>query len=69
MFGPDGPVAFSSRAVTDLADTIIRLLDDPAEREQRRVAGLADAARRTWQRAGEQVEAQLREALRLAPKA
>ncbi len=64
VFGVDGPVAFSSRRVTDLADTIVRLLDDPAERERRRAAGLGDAAARTWQRAGEQVEAQLREALR-----
>lgn len=66
VFGGDGPVAFSSRRVTDLADTLIRLLDDPAEREQRRAAGLADAAQRTWERAGVQVETQLREALRAA---
>lgn len=67
VFGEDGPVAFAQPQVLDLAATIGRLLDDPQEREARRAAGLAFAEAHTWQRSGEQVEHELREALRLAP--
>lgn len=66
VFGEDGPVAFSKADVLALADTIDRLLADPAERERRREAGLAFARAHTWERSGDQVEAELRTALRLA---
>ncbi len=46
-----------------LADAIERLLADPDLREQRADAGRRLVAERTWERAGEQVEGCLREAL------
>ncbi|MBO9534581.1 MAG: glycosyltransferase [Solirubrobacteraceae bacterium] len=66
VFGDDGPVAFSRPDILALAEVIGRLLDDPAERDRRRAAGLAFAEAHTWERSGRQVEAELRTALRLA---
>ena len=66
VFGTDGPVAFASLDVESVADRIIGLLDDEAERARRAKLGLAFSSEKTWEHAGVQVEAQLREALRLA---
>ncbi|MDQ8046952.1 MAG: glycosyltransferase family 4 protein, partial [Solirubrobacteraceae bacterium] len=66
VFGEDGPVAFAALDATSVADRIIDLLDDPGERERRSVAGLRFVGERTWAHAGDQVEAELRAALRLA---
>ncbi|MFT4034531.1 MAG: glycosyltransferase [Patulibacter sp.] len=66
VFGHDGPVAFAKPQVLELAQVVGRLLDDAEERERRRQAGLAFARAHTWERSGEQVEAELRAALRLA---
>jgi O-antigen biosynthesis protein len=46
-----------------LADAIERLLDDPDLRARRGEAGRRLVAERTWERAGEQFERCLREAL------
>jgi glycosyltransferase involved in cell wall biosynthesis/GT2 family glycosyltransferase len=65
VFGADGPVALSAPDPVALAGVIARLLGDPAERASRSDAGLAFVAGRTWDVAAGQVEAGLREALRL----
>ena len=52
--------------VEALASAVERLLDDAGLRERRRAAGIKLASERTWEAAAEQVEAGLREALRLA---
>jgi glycosyltransferase involved in cell wall biosynthesis len=49
-----------------LASALERLLDDADLRERRRAAGVELVSKRTWAAAAEQVEAGLREALRLA---
>jgi glycosyltransferase involved in cell wall biosynthesis len=54
--------------VGTLASALERLLDDPGLRERRRAAGIELVSKRTWGAAAEQVEAGLREALRLAAK-
>jgi glycosyltransferase involved in cell wall biosynthesis len=59
-FGFDGPITLANADPLALADAVESLLDDPAEREDCRAAGLALAAQRTWARAAEQVEAGLR---------
>jgi O-antigen biosynthesis protein len=46
-----------------LADAIERLLDDPARRQRQSEAGRRLVAERTWERAGEQFERCLREAV------
>ncbi len=69
VFGADGPVSFAAADVHALADRIIALLDDPAERERRRQQGLAFSAARRWEASGVQVEAAVRDALRLAGRA
>ena len=66
VFGEDGPVAFAPADIHAIADRVIELLDDPAERARRAELGLKVAAERTWAHAGDQVEAELRRALRLA---
>lgn len=58
-FGEDGPIALADFHPIALADTLARLLDDAAEREQRAAAGLALAGGRTWANAAEQVEGAL----------
>jgi glycosyltransferase involved in cell wall biosynthesis len=62
-FGDDGPIALAPFDPIGLADTIERLLDDPADRMRRKADGIAYARGRTWERAAEQVEAGLRAAL------
>ncbi|MEA2424758.1 MAG: hypothetical protein QOH13_1168 [Thermoleophilaceae bacterium] len=52
--------------VQAIATALERLLDDPELRERRAAAGLKLVQERTWGAAAEQVEAGLREALRLA---
>lgn len=66
VFGPDGPVAFAALDVTAIADRIVALLDDPQERERRAEAGRAFVLARTWEHAGDQLEREIRAALRLA---
>ncbi len=65
VFGADGPVAFAQLEVGAVADRIVALLDDPGERARRAEAGREFVLARTWERAGEQLERQLREALRV----
>ena len=65
-FGADGPVALAPLTVTSVADEVMRLLDDPALREERRSLGLHLTEKRTWEAAVEDFEGGLREALRLA---
>ena len=65
VFGEDGGVAFADFSPIAVADALERLLDDRAEWERRSAAGLNWAKGRTWDAAAEQVQAGLREALRL----
>jgi glycosyltransferase involved in cell wall biosynthesis len=65
VFGPDGPVALSDFDPIALANTAQRLLEDEAEWARRSRAGVAFVADRTWDRGAAQVEAGLREALRM----
>jgi glycosyltransferase involved in cell wall biosynthesis len=65
-FHREPPMELAQFGVTALADALERLLSDPDLRERRRAAGLAAVRDRTWEAAAEQVEAGLREALRLA---
>ncbi len=65
IFGEDGGVAFADFSPLALADALERLLDDPVEWNRRSAAGLAWAEGRTWDLGAEQVEAGIREALRL----
>ena len=65
-FGAGGPVALAPLTVTGVAAEIVRLLDDPELREERRTRGLHLVERRTWEAAAEDFEGGLREALRLA---
>jgi glycosyltransferase involved in cell wall biosynthesis len=66
VFGQDGPVAFAQLDVGSIADRVIDLLDDAEQRERRSQAGLGFVGARTWEGAGRQVEAELRQALRIA---
>jgi glycosyltransferase involved in cell wall biosynthesis len=63
IFGEDGPVALSPFDPIAMADVIERLMNDPDEWQRRSEAGLRFVADRTWDRATEQVEAGLRQAL------
>jgi glycosyltransferase involved in cell wall biosynthesis len=65
VFGADGPVALSAFDPLAMADAIERLLDDPCEWQRRSAAGRAFVAKRTWDRAADQVEAGLRTAYAL----
>jgi glycosyltransferase involved in cell wall biosynthesis len=65
VFGDDGPVELVAFDPIAIADAIERLLDDTALWAARSEAGRAFVADRTWDRAAAQVEAGLREALRL----
>jgi GT2 family glycosyltransferase/glycosyltransferase involved in cell wall biosynthesis len=70
VFGDDGPVALSDPDPVALADAIAALLDDEPRWRAKSEAGLAFVADACWDRAAEQVEAGLREALRrVAPSA
>jgi len=65
-FGAGGPIELAAPEPGALADAIERLLDDLVLRAERSRAGTALALGRTWERAGQQVELGLREALRRA---
>jgi glycosyltransferase involved in cell wall biosynthesis len=65
VFGVDGPVALSEPDPVALASVISRLLDSSEERAARSAAGLSFVRGRTWDISASQVEAGLREALRL----
>jgi glycosyltransferase involved in cell wall biosynthesis len=62
--GGDGGVELAAADPVALADALEALLDDGERWERRSRAGIAAAANASWQRAGEQVEAGVREALR-----
>jgi SAM-dependent methyltransferase len=64
VFGAEGPVELAPFDPMALADAMERLLDDDGLWERRSRAGLEFVRGRTWDRAAEQVEAGLREALR-----
>ena len=65
VFGPDGPVALAAFDDVAIADVLERLLADDAERERRSKRGLEFVRDHTWDAAAEQVEQELRNALRL----
>ena len=65
VFGADGPVELAPPDVMELATAIERLLDDAALRERRSADGIEFVRSRTWDAAADQLEAALREALRL----
>jgi glycosyltransferase involved in cell wall biosynthesis len=62
--GSDGGVELAEADPVGLADALEALLGDDERWERRSRAGIEMAARASWERAGEQVEAGLREALR-----
>jgi glycosyltransferase involved in cell wall biosynthesis len=64
IFGAGGPIELAAAAPTEIAGRIERLLDDRGLWEQRSEAGIEFAADRSWDRAAEQVERGLRNALR-----
>ena len=64
-FGADGPVELAAFDPLALCAAIERLLDDQQRWEQRSRAGLEFVSGHTWDRAADQVEAGLRNALRL----
>ena len=65
VFGADGPVELVPFDADGLAGALERLLDDPAERERRSVAGRGFVRPHTWDQAAVQVERGLRSALRV----
>ncbi|MCU0314212.1 MAG: glycosyltransferase [Solirubrobacteraceae bacterium] len=69
VYGADGPVELSAFSPSALADHMERLMDDEALWERRSREGIAFVARHTWRAAAEEVEAGLREALRLRERA
>ena len=67
VFGADGPVDLAAADPVALADAMEALLDDESHWQAKSEAGLAYVADACWDRAAEQVEGGLREALRQAP--
>jgi glycosyltransferase involved in cell wall biosynthesis/SAM-dependent methyltransferase len=65
VFGADGPVELAPFDPLALADAMERLIDDPALWERRSASGRSFVDERTWDHAAGQVEAGIREALRL----
>jgi glycosyltransferase involved in cell wall biosynthesis len=65
-FGADPPLELAPFDPLALADSLERLLSDRELAERRGRDGIEFVRRRTWEAAAEQVEAGLREALRLA---
>jgi glycosyltransferase involved in cell wall biosynthesis len=65
VFAPDGPVALAAFDPSAIADELERLLDDEAEWERRSQAGRALVHGQTWDASAEQVERELRNALRV----
>jgi O-antigen biosynthesis protein len=63
-FGPGGPIELAVAQPLELAGAVERLLDDLVLRAERSRVGMEWVAGRTWQRAAQQVEHGLREALR-----
>ncbi|MFL5895050.1 MAG: glycosyltransferase family 4 protein [Thermoleophilaceae bacterium] len=63
-FGNEPPLELAAPTPAAIADALERLLRDPELRAERRAAGLAFVAERTWEHAAEQVEDGLRAALR-----
>jgi SAM-dependent methyltransferase/glycosyltransferase involved in cell wall biosynthesis len=66
-FGPDGPIELAAFDPLALCAAIERLIDDQGRWEARSAAGLEFVRGHTWDRAAEQVEAGLRNALRSRP--
>ncbi len=66
IFGSDGGVTFADFDPMAIADALEGLLDDRQAWQRQAQAGLAWARGRTWDLGAEQVQAGLREALRLA---
>ena len=69
VFGADGPIELAPFDVDALAGRVERLLDDERARERRAAEGIAFVAEHTWDRAAEQVERELRNALKCGAKA
>jgi glycosyltransferase involved in cell wall biosynthesis len=65
VFGADGPVALAAFDDVAIADVVERLLDDGVEWERRSRLGLEFVRGHTWDAAAEEVERELRTALRL----
>jgi glycosyltransferase involved in cell wall biosynthesis/GT2 family glycosyltransferase len=65
IFGAEGPLELAPLVPSALADSIERLLDDRAVWEERSRRGIELVAKHTWDHATDQVEAGLRDALRL----
>jgi glycosyltransferase involved in cell wall biosynthesis len=65
VFGEDGPVTLAGFDPTSIADGLERLLDDEEEWERRSRAGQAFVHGQSWDAATEQVERELRNALRV----
>ncbi len=65
-FGADGPISLAPVDPVGIADAVELLLDDLLVRAQRSRDGVAYAAGRAWPGAARQVEAGLREALRIS---
>ena len=65
VFGADGPVTLTGLDADELAAAIERLLDDEEEWERRSRRGTDFVAPHTWDAATEQVERELRRALRV----
>ena len=66
VFGADGPVTLTPFDADALAGALERLLDDDELRHARSAQGIEFVASHTWDNAAEQVERELREALRAA---
>jgi O-antigen biosynthesis protein len=64
VFGSDGPVELAAPDPLAIADAAQALLEDEERWERRSSAGLAFVAGATWERAAQQVEKGLRQALR-----
>jgi len=69
IFGTDGPLELAELDPFALADALVRLLDHPALRERRSLAGIEFVASHTWEHATDEVEAGLRAALALREQA
>jgi glycosyltransferase involved in cell wall biosynthesis len=65
IFGTDGPVALAAFDPGAIADALERLLADEAEWERRSQTGLELVRGQTWDVSAEQVERELRNALRV----
>jgi glycosyltransferase involved in cell wall biosynthesis len=65
VFGAGGPIELARFDPVALADSMERLLDDEELWQRRSDAGRAFVAERTWDHAARQLEAGLRDALRL----